>query len=101
MAAPFVIVPKDDEAVDNGIVQMNVLLEAGKAVGFAIFVSTFPPLGSGPPSHHHDSYDEAFFVLSGEMEFRVDGQTASGAAPVPVPAASMNGLGPLPRSAAI
>lgn len=34
------------------------------------------PFGGGPPSHHHDSYDEAFYVLSGEMEFRVDGATA-------------------------
>ena len=62
---------------------MNVLVEPGSAHGFAIFVSTFPPLGGGPPSHHHDSYDEAFNVLSGEMEFRVDGQTAR------VPAGSM------------
>jgi len=83
MTAPFVIEPKGDEAVDNGIVQMNVLVEPGRAEGFAIFVSTFPPLGGGPPSHHHDSYDEAFYVLSGEMEFRVDGKTAR------VPAGSM------------
>jgi quercetin dioxygenase-like cupin family protein len=76
MATPFVIAPRVDDAVDNGIVQMNVLLEPGRAEGFAMFVSTFPPSGGGPPSHHHDSYDEAFYVLSGEMEFRVDGQTA-------------------------
>ena len=90
MAAPFVIVPTGDEAVDNGIVEMNVLVEPGRAEGFAVFVSTFPPLGGGPPSHHHDSYDEAFYVLSGEMEFRVDGVTAR------VPAGSMAWV---PRSA--
>jgi len=76
MAAPFVIVANADEAVDNGIVQMNVLLEPGRAEGFAVFVSTFPPMGGGPPAHHHNSYEEAFYVLSGEMEFRVDGETA-------------------------
>src|SRR5438445_11635551 len=76
MAAPFVIVPKGDEAVDNGIVQMNALVEPGSADGFAVFVSTFPSLGGGPPAHHHNSYDEAFYVLSGELEFRVDGETA-------------------------
>ncbi|GAC1603693.1 MAG: hypothetical protein NVS3B21_32450 [Acidimicrobiales bacterium] len=75
MTAPFVIRPEENEAVDNGIVQMNVLLEPGAAEGFAMFVSTFPPFGGGPPTHHHDSYDEAFYVLSGEMEFRVDGET--------------------------
>lgn len=83
MAAPFVIAPKSDDAIDNGIVSMNMLLEPGRAEGFAVFVSTFPPLGGGPPQHHHDSYDEAFYVLSGEMEFRVDGQTER------VPAGSM------------
>ncbi len=83
MTAPFLITPNSNEAVDNGIVQMNVLLEPGRAEGFAVFVSTFPPLGGGPPSHHHDSYDEAFYVLSGAMEFRVDDETAR------VPAGSM------------
>ena len=83
MTAPFLITPNSDEAVDNGIVQMNVLLEPGRAEGFAVFVSTFPPLGGGPPSHHHNSYDEAFYVLSGAMEFRVDDETAR------VPAGSM------------
>ena len=76
MAAPFVIAPTSDATVDNGIVQMNMLLEPGNADGFAVFVSTFPPSGGGPPTHHHTSYDEAFYMLSGEMEFRVDGETA-------------------------
>src|ERR1700732_1031371 len=76
MTATFVREPVADLAVDNGVVQMNLLVEPGAAEGFAAFVSTFPPLGSGPPTHHHDSYDEAFYVLSGEMEFRVDGETA-------------------------
>jgi mannose-6-phosphate isomerase-like protein (cupin superfamily) len=76
MSATFVREPKAGQAVDNGVVQMNLLVEPGAAEGFAAFVSTFPPLGGGPPTHHHDSYDEAFYVLSGEMEFRVDGETA-------------------------
>lgn len=83
MPATFVREPKADEAVDNGVVHMNLLVEPGDAEGFATFISTFPPLGGGPPTHHHDSYDEAFYVLSGEMEFRVDGETAR------VPAGSM------------
>ena len=72
MAAPFLITPRADETVDNGIVHMNVLVEPDRSESFAIFVSTFPPLGGGPPSHHHNSYDESFYVLSGEMEFRVE-----------------------------
>ena len=81
MTAPFVIEP--NEAVDNGIAQLNMLLEPGRAEGFAMFINNFPGLGGGPPAHHHNTYDEAFYVLSGEMEFCVDGHTAR------VPAGSM------------
>ena len=81
MTAPFVIEQK--EAVDNGIAQFNMLLESGRAEGFAIFINNFPGLGGGPPAHHHNTYDEAFYVLTGEMEFCVDGHTAR------VPAGSM------------
>ena len=35
MTAPFVIAPNRDKAVDNGIVQMDVLVEPGRAEGFA------------------------------------------------------------------
>jgi len=76
MTASFVIEPKAGEAVDNGITQMNMLLEPGRAEGFAIFISSFPGMGGGPPAHHHNTYDEAFYVLTGEMEFCVDGHTA-------------------------
>lgn len=30
------------------------------------------PLGMGPPPHRHD-WDEAYYVLDGEVEFQVDG----------------------------
>lgn len=76
MAAPFVIEPTEAEAVDNGVAQLNVLLGPGRAHGFAVFVNNFPGLGGGPPAHHHDAYDEAFYLLTGEMEFCVDGDTA-------------------------
>ncbi len=59
---------------------MNLLLEPGRAQGFAVFVNNFPALGNGPPAHHHNAYDEAFYVLAGEMEFCVNDQTATVAA---------------------
>ncbi len=80
MVAPFVIEPKTDDAIDNGVAQLNLLLEPGRAQGFAVFLNTFPGLGGGPPAHHHNSYDEAFYILAGEMEFCVNGQTATVAA---------------------
>lgn len=31
------------------------------------------PLGMGPPPHRHD-WDEAYYVLDGEVDFEIDGQ---------------------------
>lgn len=76
MNAPFLVTPSVAGDIDNGIAQLRLLLEPGRAPGFAIFTNDFPGLGDGPPAHHHDHYDEAFYVLEGEMEFRVDGVTA-------------------------
>lgn len=73
---PFLVAPRSEGGIDNGIAQLSVLLEPGRAPGFAIFVNDFPGLGGGPPAHHHNSYDEAFYVVAGEMEFCVDGTTA-------------------------
>ncbi len=73
MPGPFVIEPRTNAAIDNGVAQLNLVLEPGRAAGFAIFVNNFPAFGGGPPAHHHNAYDEAFYVLSGEMEFCVDG----------------------------
>ena len=74
------IEPNVDDALDNGITRMSLLIKPGQAQGFAAFESNFPGHGGGPPAHHHNSYDEAWYVLAGEMEFCVDGQTATVAA---------------------
>lgn len=76
MGTPFLITPGHGGRIDNGIAHLSVLLEPGHAQGFAIFVNDFPSHGGGPPAHHHNSYDEAFYVLAGTMEFCVDGNTA-------------------------
>ncbi len=75
MSPPFLITPTAEGGVDNGIAMLSVMLQPGRAPGFAIFVNDFPGLGGGPPAHHHNSYDEAFYVFIGEMEFCVDGTT--------------------------
>lgn len=72
----FVASPRADEAVDNGVALLDVMVEPGHAPGFAVFVNHFPPMGGGPPTHSHNSFDEAFYVLSGEIEVCVDGETA-------------------------
>jgi mannose-6-phosphate isomerase-like protein (cupin superfamily) len=75
VTSTFVIEPNAEKTVDNGIARLNVLVEPGRAPGFAVFVNNFPGFGGGPPAHHHNSYDEAFYVLNGEMEFHVDDVT--------------------------
>ena len=36
-----------------------------------------PPKTAGPPLHLHRSWDEAFYVLEGEMTFLIDGRTSA------------------------
>jgi quercetin dioxygenase-like cupin family protein len=51
--------------------------ESGGAV--AIVENTMPPAALGPPLHSH-AFDEAFYVLDGELSFQLDEQvTAVGA----------------------
>jgi quercetin dioxygenase-like cupin family protein len=56
----------------------HVKVESG-AADFSVFEQQSPP-GSSVPLHVHDRYDEAFFVLEGEMHFVV-GDTTSVAKP--------------------
>jgi len=41
---------------------------------------TTPPATAGPPLHLHRTWDEAFYVLAGEMTFLIDGHTHAAAA---------------------
>ncbi|MDQ2090981.1 cupin domain-containing protein [Marimonas arenosa] len=51
----------------------RILLEAGETGGaVAIFESVTGP-GEGPPLHIHGDADETFVVLSGDVEFWVEG----------------------------
>jgi Cupin domain len=52
----------------------QVKVESGTA-DFSVFEQQLPP-GSSVPLHSHDRYDEAFYVLEGEMHFVV-GDTTS------------------------
>jgi quercetin dioxygenase-like cupin family protein len=51
-----------------------------KAVGaetegrLAIYEFVTPPATAGPPLHLHRAWDEAFYVLEGEMTFLIDGR---------------------------
>jgi quercetin dioxygenase-like cupin family protein len=41
-----------------------------------VFVNVIPP-GQGPPLHSHSNEDESWYVLEGELRFKVDGDVRS------------------------
>jgi mannose-6-phosphate isomerase-like protein (cupin superfamily) len=48
----------------------NVLLRSEQSGGEVAVIQTAPGPGAGPPLHHHD-FDEAFYVIDGELTFQV------------------------------
>lgn len=40
---------------------------------YSLTEMTVSPRAAGPPAHHHADCEEAFYVISGELEFEVDG----------------------------
>jgi quercetin dioxygenase-like cupin family protein len=58
--------------------QITVLASGARTGSYEIFHQAGPE-GSGPPPHSHP-WDEAFYVLSGEIAFGVEGSDTVGAA---------------------
>ncbi len=52
------------------MVSANVLLHGEEAGGLMSVTEIVVPPGSGPPLHTHD-FDEAFYMLEGELTFQV------------------------------
>ena len=48
----------------------HVLLRSEQSDGQVAVIETAPAPGVGPPLHHHD-FDEAFYVLDGELAFQL------------------------------
>ena len=51
---------------------MTMLCEAGETGGAWSLFEEEVPFGMGPPPHRHD-WDEAYYILEGEVDFEVDG----------------------------
>jgi quercetin dioxygenase-like cupin family protein len=51
------------------------LVGAESAGALAAYEFVTPPATAGPPLHLHRAWDEAFYVLEGEMTFLIAGQT--------------------------
>lgn len=53
---------------------LTMLCEARETGGAWSLFEEEVPLGMGPPPHRHD-WDEAYYILDGDVDFLVDGQS--------------------------
>ena len=53
----------------------RIAMRAEDTGGAMAMVESLTPPGEGPPRHIHHAEDEAFIVLSGELEFWLEGRT--------------------------
>jgi quercetin dioxygenase-like cupin family protein len=62
---------EDEETrMANAPAPPRVLLRSEESGGEVAVIQTAPSPGSGPSLHHHD-FDEAFYVLDGELTFQL------------------------------
>jgi quercetin dioxygenase-like cupin family protein len=74
---PKIIGPGQGKSINAFGIPMNIMLRAEETGGsFAALVAEFAP-GQGPPPHFHHDHEEYFYVLEGEFELSVGGQTAT------------------------
>jgi len=52
---------------------LRILCESRETNGAWSLFEEEVPLGMGPPPHHHD-WDEAYYILDGEIDFHIDGE---------------------------
>lgn len=52
---------------------LTMLCEARETGGAWSLFEEQVPMGMGPPAHRHD-WDEAYYILDGEIDFEVDGE---------------------------
>ena len=70
-AEPFLL-PAGASRVDDAM--MPFKLSASDSAGaLSICEFTLPPWSSGPVLHSHDGIDEGFYIVSGHLEFALDG----------------------------
>lgn len=71
---PATIVKAGDRAPLNILgMPLTMLCEASETGGSWSLFEEEVPHGMGPPPHRHD-WDEAYYILDGEIDFEVDGQ---------------------------
>ena len=75
MTAAGFILAEQDRAPAYGVLgeQVQVIASGDETGGYELFVQKGEP-GMGPPPHAHD-WDESMYILNGEVEIGVGGET--------------------------
>jgi mannose-6-phosphate isomerase-like protein (cupin superfamily) len=63
------------EIFSTGRSQAHVKIEFVEGRSFAVFEAPQTPGVLGPPQHVHKNHDEAWYIIEGQMEFRLDDDT--------------------------
>lgn len=72
----IVLQPGKGRSIAIGPIHLNVLEDGTNTRGtMAIAEFTIPPHAPSPFPHVHHAHEEGFYVLEGELEFKVDGET--------------------------
>ena len=66
-----VVPPGAGRLFSTGRSEVRVKIESAEARSFAAFEAIPLPGVPGPPQHVHRAYDEAWYVLEGEMTFHL------------------------------
>ena len=74
-----VLPPGEGRPVSFGAAGEVILKAVSAETGGTMVVYEFvaPPATAGPPLHIHRGWDEAFYVLDGEMTFLIDGESST------------------------
>src|SRR5664279_5773715 len=67
-----VVLPGDGRQFNSGRSRPRIKIENGPNRSFAIFEAAQSVGVPGPPAHVHRSYDEAWYVLEGTMDFQLN-----------------------------
>jgi uncharacterized cupin superfamily protein len=84
----YIVPPDGGRVIREGPNELH--LKAGRHTGLehvGVFESEMPPGGGFPIAHVHDEYEEVFYVLEGEVEYRLGDEwtTATAGTTITVP----------------
>ena len=70
--------PEDDRPINFIGDLFTIKAKADATNGaYSLTEMAVSPRAKGPPRHHHDDCEEAFYIVSGQLNFEVDGEAIS------------------------